>query len=177
MSYEFPLTVKLTSIERFLRYGEKTGDLCKTLMSLHPPGMPKYACQIQRSWVATTSRIIVGYLPQLVNWPFQAVGQFHQTQCNQSIIPNIPSHPHCSLKARMRAMLPLVGAQRYCSPNTLMMAAQKWLRVSWAVDSHIRTYSSTASVGTPYARMQMAATHFWRGDNPAPLAASYLKWK
>jgi hypothetical protein len=125
MSYVLPLTVKLTLSVCCVRYGENTGDLCKTLMSLQEPDMPKYACQIQRSCVATASRIIVGDLPLPVNCPFQDAGQLRYSQYMQSMLPNIPCHPRCSFNAKMRAMSSRVGARRYCCPKILMTATQK----------------------------------------------------
>jgi hypothetical protein len=125
MSYELSLMVKLTLGVRCLRYGENTCGLYNILMPLHSPGMPKYACQIQRSYNATASRIIVGNLPRPVNCPFQAARQLHKTQCMQSMLPNISCHTHCSVTSKMRVMSSVVGARRYCSPKVLMMATQK----------------------------------------------------
>src|SRR5436190_20736112 len=93
MSYVLPFTVKDTGGCSPFVYLAKIGERCRTFMSLLPPGMPKKACQIHRSYDATASSIMEANFPRPVNMPFHALGQFFHSQCIQSRLPSIPEKP------------------------------------------------------------------------------------
>ncbi|KAG2667638.1 hypothetical protein I3760_13G048100 [Carya illinoinensis] len=144
-------------------------------MSLCEPGIPKNACHIQRSYEATASKIIVGsrMWPEYI--PFQAAGQFFHFQCMQSMLPSIPGNPRCSATASNRVISLAFGDRRYSSEKTLTIVSENFFRLSIAVLSPIRMYSSIKSPVTPYAIILSAAVIFCIEDKPS-LPAESLLW-
>jgi len=137
----------------------KIGDRSRTLISFNDPGIPKKACYIQRSCEATASRIIVGSRQWPVYIPCHAIGHFFHFQCIQSMLPNIPGNPRCSPIDNQQISASF-GALRYQSPKTSKIALTKALRLSIAVGSPIRRYSSLRSAGISYASILWAAVTF-----------------
>src|SRR5438128_12546763 len=160
MSYVFPLTVNDTGGCSPFAYLDKIGERCRTFMSLCEPGMPKKACQIHRSYDATASSMMEADFPRPVNMPFHAVGKFLHSQCIQSRLPSIPGKPRLAPTSRRRATSAVVGALRYTPSNADITARQNISTAKLAVESPMRTYSSTASAGLPYAEILIAATPF-----------------
>jgi len=66
------------------------------------------------------------------------------------MLPNIPGNPHCSPIDNNRKISASFGALRYQSQKTSTIALTKALRLSIAVVSPIRRYSSVRSAGIPY---------------------------
>jgi len=79
------------------------------------------------------------------NWPFLPFPM------QQSMLPNIPRNPRCSPIDNNRQISASFGVLRYQSPKTSMIALTKALRLSIAVVSPIRRYSSIRSAGILYA--------------------------
>jgi len=79
------------------------------------------------------------------NWPFLPFPM------QQSMLPNIPRNPRCSPIDNNRQISASFGVLRYQSPKTSMIALTKALRLSIAVVSPIRRYSSVRSAGILYA--------------------------
>ncbi len=158
---------------------EKRGDWSSPLISLCDPGMPKYAFQFYKSYVATASNTIVGSYSFPVYCLFHAEGQFFHAQCIQSRLPSIPGKPRCSLTLKMRSVSSWVGVRKYSSPKASTTARQKRWRLFIAVLSPMRTYSSStyssiASAGEPYASCRSAAIVFCIVDKHALPIASGL---
>ncbi|KAG6657212.1 hypothetical protein CIPAW_04G074100 [Carya illinoinensis] len=143
-------------------------------MSLCEPGIPKNACHIQRSYKATASKIIVGswMWPEYI--PFQAAGQFFHFQCMQSMLSSIPGNPCCSPTNSNRAISLAFGDRKYSSEKTLTIVSENLFRLSIAVLSPIRMYSSIKSPVTPYASILSAAVIFCIEDKPSLPALSLL---
>src|SRR6266498_4057479 len=167
MLYVFPLTVKDTGGCSSFAYAAKIGERWRTLISLLQPDMPKKACQIHRSYDATASSIMEAAFPRPVNMPFHAVGQFLHSQCIQSRLPSIPGKPRREPTSSRRATSAVFGALRYTPSNAEITARQNICTAKLAVESPMRTYSSTASAGIPYAKIRIAATYFCIADNPS----------
>ncbi|KAG6651088.1 hypothetical protein CIPAW_06G087300 [Carya illinoinensis] len=143
-------------------------------MSLCEPDRPKNACHIQRSYESTASNIIVGSRI----WPeyilFQAAGQFFHFQCMQSMIPSIPENPRCSPTSSNRAISLAFRDRKYSSEKTFTIVSENFFRLSIAVLSPIRMYSSIKSPVTPYASILSAAVIFCIEDKPSLPALSLL---
>src|SRR4051812_29610648 len=97
------------------------------LMSLVDPGMPKKACQIQRSYEATASNTIDGSFSFPWYCPAHAAGQFFQGQCIQSRDPIIPGNPLASPTCNNLEISSAVGDLRYSSAKTATTPSQKRL--------------------------------------------------
>ncbi|KAG6666920.1 hypothetical protein CIPAW_01G064300 [Carya illinoinensis] len=143
-------------------------------MSLCEPGIPKNACHIQRSYEATASKIIVGsrMWPEYI--PFQAAGQFFHFQCMQSMLPSIHGNPRCSPTSSNQAISLAFGDRKYSFEKILTIVSVNFFRLSIAVLSPIRMYSSIKSSATPYASILSAAVIFCIEDKPSRLALSLL---
>ena len=155
----------------------KIGDRSRTLISFNDLGIPKKACHIQRSCEAAASRIIVSSRQWPVYFSCHAIGHFSHFQCIQSILSNIPGNPRCSPIDNNRQISASFGALRYQSPKTSTIALTKALRLSIAVVSPIRRYSSIRSARIPYTSILWAAVIFWRQDKPRTPRASVLSLK
>src|SRR5438105_15158742 len=96
MLYSRLLTVNETAGVLPETKSSNTGDLCNTLMSLCDSGSPKNACQIHKSYDATASSTMEGFLWWPTYIPCHATGYFSQCQCMQSKLPIMPGNPRSS---------------------------------------------------------------------------------
>ncbi|KAG6666478.1 hypothetical protein CIPAW_01G033100 [Carya illinoinensis] len=138
-------------------------------MSLCESGIPKNACHIQRSYETIAFKIIVGSRMWPEHIPFQAAGQFFHFQCMQSMLLSIPGNPRCSPTSSNRAISLAFGDCKYSYEKIRTIVLDNFFRLSIAVLSPIRMYSSIKSPLTPYASILSAAVIFCIEDKPSLL--------
>lgn len=143
------------------------------LNSSRDPGLWTNECQILRSFEATASRTMVGFFSLPWNCPAHPAGQFFHCQCMPSTLPLHPGKPQASYSLIMVASCSLFGWPRNLSLNNTAISVMKCLRVTSAVVSPIRTYSSIESAAHPVANCRRHAVTFCSVDSPRTPHASF----